>query len=256
MDPRCEQALENLWPLGEPGRGDSAELAAAARRHIEECGACQEFLCRDRTLQRRLREIRPGSSADCFPEEARTTLLAHLAGREPGVRAIESARSRRLPAWFEAAIGTAAAVVLLASGLVFSSSAQSPVPDNAFARDYTLAALPQLVSTELTPSQVAAFYERQFGDVMEPAALLAAPVRRVAVCDVDGRRGAMVEYDFEGERLVYYQLPLEGMEGTKLRTGREGSLNMARWGDAESEHVIVSEMPADTLMSIARARMN
>jgi len=74
---------------------------------------------------------------------------------------------------------------------------------------------------------------------------------------VDGRRGAMVEYDVEGQRLVYYQLPLAGREGTaKLRTGREGSLNMARWGDAESEHVIVSELPADTLMSIAMARMN
>ena len=67
----------------------------------------------------------------------------------------------------------------------------------------------------------------------------------------------MVEYDFQGERLVYYQLPLEGREGTeKLRTSREGSLNMARWGDGTSEHVIVSEMAASHLKDIARTRMN
>ena len=67
----------------------------------------------------------------------------------------------------------------------------------------------------------------------------------------------MVEYDFDGARLVYYQLPLEGMHGTeKLRTTREGSLNMARWGDGESEHVIVSEMPAEHLKDIAAARMH
>jgi anti-sigma factor RsiW len=131
------------------------------------------------------------------------------------------------------------------------------VSDGAFARDYALAALPELVSTELTSSQVSAFYDRQFGELMQPAALLDAPVRRVAVCDVEGRRGAMVEYDFDGERLVYYQLPLEESGGAaKLRTAREGSLNMARWGDGTSEHVIVSEMPAEHLKDIARTRMN
>lgn len=257
MQSRCEQALESLWPLGEPGGPDSPELAAEARRHLEECIPCQEFLRRDATLQRRLRDLRLARGADRYPDHARTALLAQLTGGDPAVRPIESARSRRFPAWLEAAVGTAAAVVLLAGGLMVSRSAHPAVSDGAFARDYQLAALPELVSTELTSSQVADFYDRQFGGRMQPARLLDAPVRRVAVCDVEGRRGAMVEYEIDGARLVYYQLPLEGIEGTdKLRTTREGSLNMARWGDGESEHVIVSEMPTERLEDIALARMN
>jgi len=257
MESRCEKALESLWPLGEPGGPDSPELAAEAREHLQECRSCQEFLRRDATLQRRLHDLRLGSGTDCFPDDARNELLARLPGDEPAVRSIQSARSLRLPAWAASAIGTAAAVILLAGGLLVSRSAHAPVADSAFARDYVLAALPELVSAELTQSQVVAFYDHQFGGRMQPAPLLDAPVRRVAVCDVEGRRGAMVEYDFHGERLVYYQLPLDGLEGTeKLRTTREGSLNMARWGDETSEHVIVSEMPVEHLEDIAQARMN
>ena len=257
MQPGCEKVLESLWPLGELGGPDSPELAAEARKHLEYCHPCQQFLRRDATLRRRLRDIRLAGGADRYPEDAKIALLALLSGEDTVGRPIKSARSRRFPAWTGAAVGTAAAIILLAGGLLVSPSAQAPVSDGAFARDYALAALPELVSTELTVSQVSAFYDRQFGGRMQPAALLDAPVRRVAVCDVEGRRGAMVEYDIEGMRLVYYQLLLEDTDGTvKLRLASEDGLNMARWGDGDTEHVIVSEMPMERLEAIARARMN
>jgi len=91
---------------------------------------------------------------------------------------------------------------------------------------------------------------------MNPARLLDARVTRVAVCIVEGRRGAMVEYDLGGERLVYYQIPLDGGRASRdLRMGTEGNLNVARWGDDLSEHVLVSALPLEHLEKYAQQRL-
>ncbi len=259
MDVRCEQALERLWPLHDPAELDSPERVAA-REHLQRCGACQAFFRRDANLGRRIRDLRT-SGASGLSEACRAALRLQIAGdasaSDPDIRPIRSGRRRRWPARAASAFAAAAAIVLLAVGLTFFRSSETPLSDGAFANDFMHAELPEIMSGDLTPTQVAAFYQRQFGDQMAPARLLDAPVRRVAVCEIGGRRGVMVEYDFAGERLVYYQIPRDGgSRSNDLRTGREGSLNVARWVDDRSEHALVSALPVEKLEDLAGLRLD
>lgn len=261
MDVRCEQALERLWPLTEPGGIDSPELAAA-RDHLQRCSDCQAFFRRDATLGRRLRDLRSARTIE-LPEACRAALRMQLmgdadatdsdSGSDPDVKSIRSIRNQRWRAWSAAA----AAIALLAGGLVISRSIEAPLSDGAFTADFMLAGLPAIESGDLTPTQVMAFYAEQFGDRMDPARMLDARVTRVAVCIVGGRRGAMVEYELGGERLVYYQIPVgNGRAASDLRTGREDGLNVARWGDDRSEHVLVSALPIENLEEYAQQRID
>lgn len=257
MDVRCEQALERLWPLTEPGGIDSPELAAA-RDHLQRCSDCQAFFRRDATLGRRLRDLRTARTIE-LPEACRAALRMQLMGdadatdSDPDVKSIRSIRSQRWRAWSAAA----AAIALLAGGLMISRSIETPLSDEAFTADFMLAGLPAIESGDLTPTQVMAFYAEQFGDRMDPARMLDARVTRVAVCIVGGRRGAMVEYELGGERLVYYQIPVgNGRAASDLRIGREDGLNVARWGDDRSEHVLVSALPIENLEEYAQQRID
>ena len=261
MDLRCEQVLKRLGPLTDAGELMSRELPADVREHVDRCADCQAFLRRDASLRRRLQTLRTAAAGNRFPEASRTALLARLAlegdAAEPDIGPGRSRRSRRWPAWTEAAVAAAAAIALLAGGLTISQRIREPLSDRALARDFIQAALPEISSGHFTATQVAAFYEQQFGGQMSPARLLDAPVTKVAVCDVDGRRGAMVVYDFEGERLAYYQFPLNGAAASDGLTSRmEGDLNVTRWRDERSEHVIVSRAPSERLEGLARERMN
>lgn len=261
MDLRCEQVLKRLGPLTEAGELISPTLPEDVREHLDTCSDCQIFLRRDASLRRRLQALRAATTGRGFPENAREALMARIAREgetsRPDIQPAPTGRSRRFPAWTEAAVAAAAAVVLLAGGLSISQSIEEPLSDGAFAQDFIQAALPEIELNNVTVTQVAAFYEEQFGDLMSPAKLLDAPITRVAVCVVEGRRGAMVEYDFKGERLVYYQLPLDGGRASNdLRSGREGDLNVTRWGDDRSEHVLVSPLPEEQLQDLAKERMN
>ena len=257
MNVGCEQALERLWPLTEPGEMDSPELEEA-REHLRRCSACQAYFRRDATLGRRLRDLRSYGLV-ALPEACRAELLMQISGdaqvSDPDVQPIEAKQPRRGRSWPEW-IATAAAITLLAGGLAISNSIEAPLSDGAFMADFMHAELPEIGSGDVTATQVAAFYTEQFGDRMNPARLLDAKVTRVAVCVVEGRRGAMVEYDLDGERLVYYQIPLDGdRTASDLRTGTEGNLNVARWGDDLSEHVLVSALPLENLEEYAQQRL-
>ncbi len=255
MDLGCEQALERLWPLTEPGGLDSPDLVAA-REHLRHCRACQAFFRRDASLGSRLRDLKTAGStplSDACVQELRVHLagVAKISGADAHVRPIQAGRRKDWRSYTEV-FAAAAAIALLAGGLAISRSIQRPLEDGAFTKDFMHAELPEIESGNLTPVQVMAFYAEQFGDRMDPARLLDARVTRVAVCDIEGRRGAMVEYELGGERLVYYQIPLDGgRTTTDLRTGSQGGLNVARWGDARSEHVLVSSLPIEDLKAYA-----
>jgi len=260
MDEHCEQALETLWPPTESGRFESPELTAA-REHVEQCTACQAFLCRDDNLGKRLRELDTVGSAS-LSEACRAKLQQLLKSDSVDSEAysevtfIQLRRRIRWPAWTEG-IAAAAAIVLIAGGLAISRSIGAPLTDGAFTTDFIRTELPGLESGGVTPTQVAAFYAKQFGERMDPARLLDAHVTRVTVCVVQGNRGAMVEYELGGERLVYYQLPLDGRRApSHLHSGQVGELNVARWGDDRSEHVLVSSLPVENLEEYDQARMD
>jgi anti-sigma factor RsiW len=264
MKPSCERALELLWAARasetfEVPEGRETPELAEARRHLAACPPCRAFLRRDSVLAARVRDLRLCGATPC-PEVVRETLARELGDEElfqPGEGLVSSrdAKKRRWPPWVEGVLAAAAAIILIAGGLTLSQKLETGLPDEAFIVDYERTALPEIARQDVPRSEVEAFYRTQFhGD--GPALMLDAPVTKVAVCNLEGRMGAYVEYDMEGDRLVFYQVPRDGkgVDGD-LRTAREGNLNVARWADAEYDYALISrEMPREDLERLIRAR--
>ncbi len=278
MKPRCEQALEAIWIAGLAGVTDPATSrdepeVVEARRHLAECPPCREFLRRDTVLAARLRDLRLCGATPC-PDRVRELVARELEGEDVEGRAegaawtadtspassadgasgiIDRIRRRRWPAWAEGAAAAVAAAVLIATGLTLSRQLDAGLPDEAFVEDFRRTALPEIVRPNVTHEEVTAFYRSQFG-ADGPAFMLDAPVTKVAVCNLDGRLGALVEYDLSGERVVFYQVPRsdEGGRIGDMRTEVEGELTMVRWVDTSYDYALVGSLPGEDLARIAR----
>ena len=266
MKPRCEQAVEVLWIAGlaggveTPGASDEPEVAEA-RRHLVECPPCREFLRRDAVLAARLRDLRLCGATPC-PERVRELVARELSEAETPSSSpstndtaglLARIRQRRWPAWVE---GTAAAVVaalLIGAGLTLSRQLDAGLPDEAFVEDFRRTALPEIVRPNVSREEVRAFYRSQFG-AAGPALMLDAPVTKVAVCNLDGRLGALVEYELSGERVVFYQVPRSEGGGPigDMRTEVEGDLTVVRWVDSSFDYALVGSLPGEQLARLAR----
>lgn len=275
MKPRCEQALEAIWIAGLSGVTEAEESpdepeVVEARRHLAECPPCREFLRRDAVLAARLRDVRLCGATPC-PERVRELVARELedeaveigpgAGDAPAAsspdaasRIIDRIRKRRWPAWAEATAAAAAAALLIGAGLTLSGQLNAGLPDKAFVEDFRRTALPEIVRPNVTPEEVTAFYRSQFG-ADGPALMLDARVTKVAVCNLDGRLGALVEYDMSGERVVFYQVPRseEGGRIGDMRTEVEGELTVVRWVDTSYDYALVGSLPGEELTRIARS---
>lgn len=282
MDPRCERALELIWTAGavraagwvrageapeasetsvvresegdlegDLDAADTPELAEA-RRHLAACAPCRAFLRRDSVLAGRIRDLRLCGATPC-PEKVRAFVERELE-ENPSIMTRFQQRRRRWPAWAEGAVAAAAAALLIAGGLALSDRLQRDLPDEVFVEDFRRTALPELARQNVPLDEVEAFYRTQFGGE-GPTVMLDAPVTKVAVCNLEGRMGAMVEYDWSGDRLVFYQVPRteEGGRTVGLRTGAEGDLNVARWGDAAYDYALIAALPQEELARLARS---
>ncbi|HSM09622.1 MAG TPA: hypothetical protein VLA33_11510 [Gemmatimonadota bacterium] len=257
MKPRCEQALEAIWIAGLSGVSETPEVhdepeVVEARRHLAECPPCREFLRRDAVLAARLRDLRLCGATPC-PERVRNSVARELeeGGVEVGI--IDRIRNRRWPAWAEGAAAAVTATLLIATGLTLSRQLDAGLPDEAFVEDFHRTALPEIVRPNVTHEEVTAFYRSQFG-VDGPALMLDAPVTKVALCNLDGRLGALVEYDMSGERVVFYQVPRseEGGRIGDMRTEVEGDLTVVRWVDTSYDYALVGSLPGEDLARMAR----
>jgi anti-sigma factor RsiW len=273
MKPRCEQAIESIWVAGLSGLSGLSEIAEApevpvdpavveARRHVAECPPCREFLRRDAVLAARLRDLRLCGATPC-PEQLREHLTRDLAGAQSsvpspaaspgdGARLVARIRKRRWPAWAEGAAAAVAASLLIGTGLMLSGQLEAGLPDEAFVEDFRRTALPEIVRANVSREEVTAFYRSQFG-ADGPALMLDAPVTKVAVCILDGRLGALVEYDLSGERVVFYQVSRseEGGRVGDMRTEVEGELTVVRWVDTSYDYALVGSLPREELARIA-----
>lgn len=280
MKERCERALEIVWSARHAEGPDTPEVAEA-RRHLVACPPCRAYLRRDEVLAARLREIRLSTATPC-PENVRARVAREMANEDAVAAAIEGSaaavraasesdsrdglvdtlkdslidrlqgRRRLWPPWVEGAVAATAAAILIGGGLVLSDRLQAGLPNEAFVEDFRRTALPEIVRQPVSRDDVRAFHRAHF-DTDGPAFMLDMPVTKVALCKLDGRMGTMVEYDWSGERLVFYQVPREGEERNgSMRAAREGDLNMARWADERYDYALVSSMPDEELMELAK----
>lgn len=246
---RCERALELVWTARVSDAPDTPEVAEA-RRHLADCPPCRDYLRRDGELAARLRDIKLCRATPC-PEAVREAVDREIRAADTSWMGRLSARRRRWPSWVEGLVASAAAIVLIGGGLFLSHRLDAGLPDEAFTADFRRTALPEIVRQNVSRAEVEAFYRAQFGDA--PSFVLDAPVTKVAMCNLEGRMGALIEYDWSGQRLVYYQVPrAESAPEQDLRMGEDGELSVARWGDANYDYALISAMPGEDLASLAR----
>jgi anti-sigma factor RsiW len=166
------------------------------------------------------------------------------------------ARFRR--PWVSELGAAAAAVTILVGGYFIAQSFSARYGPDKFAEDFRRAAVTQVVLPGLDAETVARFYQRELGQRIVPVALEEAQLTRATVCDLEGRRGSMVEYDLAGIRLAHYRIP--DSSGTapagseRFQVASDGGLNVARWHDGRYEHALVAEIPARQLARIAEEK--
>lgn len=277
MKEQCERALEIVWAARDADGPDTPEVSEA-RRHLATCPPCRDYLRRDEVLAARLREIRLTPSTPC-PESVRAKVARDMENEDAAAfgRAVTAAESQasdglvdtlkdnlidRLqgrrhhwPQWVEGVIAAVAASILIGGGLLLSQRLETGLPDEAFAEDFQRTALPEIARQPVTREDVRAFHQAHFG-TDGPAIMLDMPVTKVGLCKLDGRMGTMVEYDWQGERLVFYQVPRDGaVPNGQMRAATEGELHMARWADSEYDYALVSSMPGEEMVElVSRAR--
>lgn len=278
MREQCERALEIVWEARDAEGPDTPEVIEA-RRHLATCPPCRAYLRRDDVLAARLREIKLSPATPC-PESVRAHVARDMENEDAVSAALESGaaaepvtsdgivdtlkdslidrlqgRRHHWPPWVEGAIAAVAASILIGGGLILSQRLEAGLPDEVFVEDFERTALPEIVRQPVSHEDVQAFHQAHFG-TDGPAMMLDMPVTKVGLCKLDGRMGTMVEYDWAGERLVYYQVPRDGAgPNGDMRAAQEGELNMARWADSEYDYALVSSMPGEDLMELVdRAR--
>lgn len=255
MEMTCDQAREILWPLEGPRALASGE--SEARTHLESCAECQLFFERDARLTKALRS---GSDAVPAPPELRERIFDALARERTlkGAGQSGSAEPTSTGRWTHLLRVAAALVMILAAALLWlrpETDSRLATPE-AYVDDFM-----QLAALDVTPRDffdslaVAHFYMQQLGRRIVPVPLDGASVTRAMICQLEGRRGAMIEYDVDGMRLAHYRIPVErGTETTRPRLSSEMGVHVVRWRDGEYEHALVSELPGDRLVELARLR--
>ncbi|MFQ5889480.1 MAG: hypothetical protein ACE5JR_05455 [Gemmatimonadota bacterium] len=254
MNMTCDEAREVLWPLDQPRGFEPRE--EEARVHLAGCVSCRHFFERDALLTRALRSVSLSVQA---PPEFRERLYDALARERTIIASGEGARpgrslSRRFPA--SSRVAAAAAVALLAGAAFWlRAGADGRLGAAKYADDYVRMAVQEVaVPASLDSGTLATFYMRELGRRIVPVRLADAEVKRAIICQIDGRRGAMIEYDLAGSRLAHYRLPMSrGRDGerTDLEVTSEMGVQVARWSDGEYEHALVSEMAQTALTDLA-----
>lgn len=261
---KCDRARQLLWPPEEPRLASSGVLEA--RRHVESCEACRDYLAQDAIILaalRRAREVRA-------PAGVRERIFDALAQER---MATEAGTTRKRRWRLVAALSTAAllALVSVPSVVLFvtdsrsgpSLPAETEVATNAaFVEDFLRRAVQAEHIETSDPGEVAEFLARELGlQDPEPLTLARYDLAGAEICIVEGVRGAVVVYKQDGKALYHYLIPKAGGEATApaLASARPPEWSgiaevpaVVTWATTEVQQALVSDMPPEELLSLAR----
>ncbi|MFQ5679628.1 MAG: hypothetical protein ACE5HP_09230 [Gemmatimonadota bacterium] len=245
----CEQVRRLLWPRELPRSHTDSE--DAARRHLEECEACQAFFRRDEQIARVIWKHGRASRA---PKGLRERVYDALAQE----RALGPSRATsRGAGWGRRGIIGLGAVAL---GLVafFGSELIGTRGDaDVYVQDFASRAVEEHTIETDDPSQAARFFLRELGIHVVPVRLENGRLSRAMICLIRGERSAMVEYEWEGHTVAHYRRPVgPGQNATasgRLWALEERGIHVVRWEDGRFENALVSELPGEDLVRLARS---
>ena len=267
----CSEARHTLWPPERPRLAEADVLEA--RRHVQECPACESYFAQDRSLL----EAYDGASQERAPQVLRERVFDALArerakglGLTPEVA--DASAVAEAPAgvngvatrfvsrrWVLAAAGSVAG--LLAAGLValLRGGLEGPNDGGLFAEDYLRRAVAQEKIVSSDAAEVSRFLARELGRPISPLQLAGLRLASAEICLIEGRRGAMIQYIEDGREILHYLIPREGTRrrdpepasawGSDASTGGPALIT---WATPEVEQALVGEVPAAHLMELAR----
>ncbi|MDZ7779007.1 MAG: hypothetical protein U5R14_03585 [Gemmatimonadota bacterium] len=262
----CREAREGLWPPERPRLLDPE--IERAREHVRHCPECARYFQQDRAVLdswHRLRGVRAPLRVRLHVFQA----LARARGEGGEVRIAEEStgaptgevgrsRARR---WMAVAI--VALIVVGSVSVVFGSTwsqervASEPEPaaagsEAAFVEDYLRRAVGEDYLETSDRAEIARFLRRELGLQSELLELSGLVPTRVEICLLEGRRGAMVVYRLDGERVTHYLVPKRA-EDRPPRVAREhGALAVVTWASSTIEEALVGQVSPDTLLQLAR----
>jgi anti-sigma factor RsiW len=256
----CRETRRILWPADGLRVGDAEVEAALA--HAEECVDCSGFLKEDVRVAQLIRDSVPRVRA---PRELRERVYTALARERAGSPVSSKVKRRLRRQWTVAAILVTGLAIGLAGTWLVGGSRGAPVA-SAFAEDYLRRVVEQDELRTADRQRIASFFARELGVAMPPPRVPEFEVHRATICLMNGRRGGVVEYEGHGRQLSYYLIPHVGEatvepSGVDVSTIERGSnapglssergLGVATWWDAEHQHALVGNFPAEELKRLA-----
>lgn len=256
----CIRAREALWPPERPRLAE--ETCVAARRHVDGCSACRDYLRQDRLLleyYQRLREV-------AAPRRLRERVFEVLARERAGAGSRWARPRAALHGLRRDALGWAAAVVVVAAAagvsLVAIRGGGTAADDGTmFVEDYLRRAVREEHIQTSDPREVARFLTRELGLMLEPLRMPGLDLTGAEVCFLEGRRGAVVLYKKGGRVISHYVVPRAGGAATadpprpvEARV-RSTMPTVVTWAAEGLEHALVGDVPSSELMVMARATL-
>ena len=250
MTTTCGRTRRLLWPDGGP-RAASPQVIEA-QRHLAACAACQQFVRQMRMLGDAIHDAVPREDA---PVEVRRRLFTAIARARTGTQELLSGRRRRVQ-WIAAAvvllIGLAGVVSI---DRVLRGTRADPI--TAIVEDHARALSETHVASG-DPAEITRWLAGQVHFAVYVPVLPGAKLRGGRLCVLDGRRGAVVEYEVDGVAVSYFVMPYETEKAGPSTRARFDGTNRAGysvvvWREPGLLHAMVGNLPESLLATFAKA---
>lgn len=235
-DLACARARLVLWP-GQGPRPASPDVLAA-QEHVAGCSACSAFFAEQAALGAAVRQADRRSA----PEALRRRVLA-------------MARGDRRQGRLKLALGAAAAVVIVAGAVAVwrpsEGVSERTILSLFTAEHQRLVAGGGISSSDAT--EVTGWFAGRVDFALRIPEFAGGGLRGGRLCMADGHRGAIVEYEFEGQMVSYFVLPL-AVRGApaELRHATQAGYRVVWWVQDGLLHAVVGGLSADRLEQLAR----
>jgi anti-sigma factor RsiW len=222
-----------------------------AHQHLEACAACQQFLREMRTFGDAIHDAAPREQA---PAEVRTRLFTAIARARAGAHGPPSGRHRRAQ-W----LGVAVVLLIgLAGSLTVDRVLRGRHADaiTAIVEDHARALGERHIASG-DRTEITRWLAGQVHFAVYVPVLPGAKLRGARLCVLDGRRGAVVEYDVDGVAVSYFVVPY-GTErpgdGTQERFDgtRRAGYHIVAWREPGLLHAMVGNLAESRLATFAK----
>lgn len=253
----CLEVRMGLWPPERPRL--ASEDVLAAREHVRRCPSCARFFAQDRRLLDAYDRLRREET----PTAVKDAVMAAVRKEEDAPARVTGTQARDATSWPSPPVRLLAVFVVVVAGilgstLLWEARAGNPVDTagtSIYTDDYLRRAVGRDQLETSDPTEARRFLRRELGVELQPLSGPGLVLRRVEICLLDGRRGAMIEYRLEGKVVSHYVVPKEGDRARPPSVQEGGSPRappVVTWSVGSVEQALVGELSTERLLELAR----